>query len=59
MNFKSYNDMYIAIKKNKCTDELVQRRIEFHQAVIDFLMGVPDYATDAYIFEKIANLKLE
>ena len=39
--------------------DIIDARIQFHEKVIEFLMGMPEYATDDYIFDKIKQLELK
>ena len=59
IRFSSYRNVARELQRMKPNPDAILARIEFHQRIIEFLMGVPEYATDAYIFEKIANLELE
>ena len=59
IRFRSYRNVEKEILRMNPNLDVIVERIAFHEEVIRFLMDVPDYATDAYIFEKIANLELE
>ena len=57
--FSTYIDLDISYNGGTKLKYALENRIRFHEEVIRFLMDIPDYATDAYIFEKIANLELK
>ena len=61
LKFTSYDKiiLYYEGRREESIYDIIDTRIQFHERVIEFLMGMPEYATDDYIFDRIKQLELE
>lgn len=61
LKFSSYRSVlnYERHFREESIYDIIDTRIHFHEKVIEFLMGMPEYATDDYIFDRIKQLELE